>query len=351
MLTTLALLSGVALAQEPPPPPPPAAVAQPTVGVPRPEATAEAVPFRVTVVPGIGWNASPNAQVDGFSTGFVGQAASVDGIDAQVAVSIVEGAVDGVQASAGLSMAQRVDGVQLSAGANLVEEGVDMAQLSAGVNIAGGEVRGLQAAGGANIAERVDGLQTAPLNIADEVRGVQAGVVNVGGDVDGLQVGLVNVARTSKVSIAPLNFIGDGLHRVDIWSSESALLSGGVKFGSKHVYTLIAAGWVGEEQTWWTFGGGFGVHLQKDRLWAEIDDSAWGVASGNVVAPGVHNKLRMQVGLDLVHRHLAPFVGVSVNTWFGTGQVTPRAVNDLPSRMADGGRVVTWPGVHAGVSF
>jgi len=368
MLTTMfAVLGAAALAQDAPPA---AAVSQPddapVEAVRAVRAVPDEVAFRITVLPGMGMNAAPDARVDGFSTGFVGQARQVDGIDGQLGVSVVAGRVDGVQASGLLSMAEEVDGVQLSATANLVEGDVEMMQLSGAVNsaggdvlglqgagavnLAGGEVVGVQAAGAVNIAEAVDGIQAAPLNITDRAKGVQAGVVNVGGDVDGLQLGVVNVARTSKVSIAPLNFIGDGLHRVDVWASESAVVSGGVKFGSRHVYTLLAAGWVGQDQPWWTFGGGFGVHLQRDRLWAEVDDSVWGVASGNVLAPGVHNKLRLQVGVDLVDRHVAPFAGVSVNTWFGTGQITPRA-RDLPSRLAEGGRVVTWPGIHAGISF
>ena len=314
MLTTLAIAFTAALAQEPAPaaPPAPAAIAQPAAALIPKAAPAEDgeedVAFRFTVVPGIGWNAQPDATVDGFSTGFVGQAAAVDGVDAQLGLSIVEGRVDGVQASVGLSMAEEIDGLQLSSMVNLVDGEVRVGQLSGAVNVAGGDVVGLQgagfvniaggnvhgvqaaaavniaggeqsegvqASGGVNIADGIEGIQAAPVNIAETVEGAQAGVLNIGGDVDGLQIGVINVARTSKVSIAPLNFIGDGLHRVDVWSSESAVVSGGLKFGSKHVYTLLAAGWVGEDQPWWTWGGGFGVHIQHDRLWAEIDDSVW----------------------------------------------------------------------------
>lgn len=311
----LALLLATAFAQDAPPPPP---VLRPAAPV---DTAAEPVEsFRITVLPGLGWHAAPGARIDGLSLGFVGQAAAVDGVDAQVFGSVVQGDMDGVQASGWL-------------------------------NVAGGEASdAIQATGGLNVARDLDGLQLGTANVAQHVDGVQAGLLNVADDADGLQIGLVNVARTSEVAIAPINLIGDGLHRVDVWASESAMLSGAVKFGSKQVYTLIGAGWVNPEQAWWTFGGGLGIHAQRGRLWVEIDDSAWALASGPVLAPGVHNKLRLQVGVDLARRHLAPFAGVSINTWFGSGQVWPRAV-DLPQRIGAGRRIATWPGVHAGVSF
>jgi hypothetical protein len=376
MLTLTTLLATAALAQDAPPPPAAAVVGTPTVQ------PAETVSLRLSVLPGVGLGAAPDARVDGISLGLASHAASLNGIDAELGWSWVDGPVDGVQASTGFNVAHDLDGLQLAAGANWARGSVTMGQLAGGANLAEGDVSGLQGAGflnvatgrlsgvqasgflnvatgsgsegiqatgGLNVAGDLEGLQAAPMNVAGHVNGAQIGLVNVGGDVQGLQLGLVNIARTSDVSIAPLNFIGDGLHEVEVWTSESAVANVGVKFGSKYVYTLVGAGWVNVTQPWWTFGGGLGVHLPVDPLWFEIDDSAWAVASGNVLAPGVHNKLRAQVGLQLAE-HLAPFAGVSINTWVGSGAVWPRAVG-LPSRITAGQRIVTWPGVHAGVSF
>ena len=161
---------------------------------------------------------------------------------------------------------------------------------------------------------------------------------------------MVNVARTSDVSIAPLNFVGDGLHRIDLWTSESAVLSGAIKVGSKNVYTLIGAGQVNPTQPWWTFGGGFGLHLPVGPAWLELDDSGWALAQGYLVAPGAYNKLRLQMGVDLVHDHVAPFAGVSVNTWVGDGSVAPRAVG-MPESRDPGNHIVSWPGFQVGLSF
>jgi hypothetical protein len=322
--------------------------------------------LKVSLAPGVGLSASPETAVDGLGLGVFSMSPSFRGLDAELAVSWVEGPMTGVQTAVGLTVAHDVDGMQASSGLAWARGDVTLAQLSAGASIAEGNVRGLQASSGLSVAGgTVTGLQTAPLvvadgvdgvqagvlSIADHVRGAQFGVVNVGGDVNGLQLGVVNVARTSKVSIAPLNFVGDGLHRVDVWASESAVGSIAAKFGSRHVYTLVGAGLVNPNQPWWTFGGGFGVHLPTGPVWLEVDDSVWSLAAGNVLVPGFHNKLRAQVGVDLVKGHLAPFAGVSINTWYGLGKVAPRAVGGLPEWADTTRRVVAWPGVHAGVSF
>lgn len=342
----------------------------PAVTVTRRDAPADApetVSLRVSVLPGIGIGASPEAAIDGLSVGLVSRAAALDGVDAQLGLSWVDGPVDGVQGSAfaswargDLALAQLsgavglvggdLSGVQGAGGLNVVLGRMDGLQGAGGMNAALGGGSGLQGAGGMNLAGGAfDGVQAAPLNVARDLEGLQVGLVNVGRDVRGVQLGLVNVARTSQVSIAPINLIGDGLHRLDVWTSESAVGTAALKFGSKHVYTLIGAGWVNPGQAWWTWGGGLGVHLPVRPVWLEVDGTAWGVARGNVLAPGVHGKLRAQVGVDLA-KHLAPFAGVSVNTWTGDGSVAPRAIG-LPSSREGQGRFVAWPGLHAGVSF
>lgn len=362
MLPLLLSLSTAASAAEPEAP----TVAVLTRGEPESHEV-ETVSMRISVLPGIGIGASADAAVDGFSVGFVSRAVSLDGVDGEVGLSWVDGSVDGVQASAfaswaggDLRMLQAsaavgfvggdLEGVQAAGGANVVRGRMDGLQGSGGLNVALGGGSGVQGTGGLNLAGgSFDGVQAAPMNVARDLEGLQIGIVNVGRDVRGVQLGLVNIARTSQVSIAPINLIGDGLHRVDVWTSESAVGTAALKFGSKNVYTLIGAGWVNPEQAYWTWGGGLGMHLVLRPVWLEVDGTAWGVARGNVVAPGVHAKLRAQVGFDLTP-HLAPFAGVSMNTWTGDGSVTPRAFG-IPSSREGQGRFVAWPGLHAGVSF
>ncbi|MCB9684092.1 MAG: hypothetical protein H6738_00920 [Alphaproteobacteria bacterium] len=352
------LLVNLAFAAEPPPT---AAIVADTATRP---ADDEPTSFRVTIVPGVGLNADPNQVVDGFSVGGIGMAQELHGFDAQLGMSWVDGEMSGFQATFGLAEAGSVDGWQVSSGVAWSRGDVRVLQ-GAMLSVAEGSVDGVQV-GLANLALGDDsegvqlglfdlagglrGVQGSMVNVAREVHGAQIGLVNVGGDVKGLQLGLVNVAKTSDVSIAPLNFVGDGLHRIDIWTSESAVLSGAIKFGSKNVYTLVGAGQVNTTQPWWTFGGGFGVHLPAGPVWIELDDSVWALAQGLLVAPGATNKLRLQVGFDLLHDHIAPFAGVSVNTWAGDGSVAPRAIG-VPESRDPGHHFVSWPGFQVGLSF
>ena len=342
----------------------------------------DATHFRITVVPGLGMNAAADSDVDGLSVGLLGRAKSLEGIDGQAFLSWVDGDVQGAQLSGFVSTAGgAVEGVQGSgffnyaAGADLQASGfanlatgdVAYGQLSGFANVAtgdvhgvqgsgflnvatGGEFNGVQASGGLNISGDLTGVQAGLVNVGKEVDGIQAGLLNVGTQTHGLSLGLVNIAKESDaVTLAPFNFIGNGIHNVDIWASESSAVTIDAKFGGKYVYTLLGAGTVRINDPWWTFGFGMGAHIPAKLAWLEVDASGWGIASGNQLAPGVHSKLRGTVGLNL-SKHFQPFVGASANTWWSDGSVTARA-SGLPVGKARQGRVTSWPGVHAGVQF
>lgn len=353
----------------------------PAALTPRSPSPSAPVAGRLVFVPGIGWNAAPDQSVTGFSTGVIAHGQDLEGVDLQWVGSWLNGTADGVQMAMAYTVAHDVSGIQTAMGFAWAKGNVDVAQLSvgasvaegrvhglqasaglvwagegfrgiqasSGLNVAGGTSEGIQATAGVNVADRLDGVQAAPVNVAKEVQGLQLGLVNVGKRVDGVQLGLVNIAETSDVSIAPINLVKDGLHRVDVWASESATATVAAKIGSKHVYTVAGVGWIRPDQSWWTFGGGFGVHLQKDIVWTEVDATVWGVADGMRLAPGMHHKLRGSVGLELAPA-LQPFAGVSINGWYGTGQVWPRAI-DLPLQTSPDRRYAMWPGAHVGVSF
>lgn len=357
-------------------------VLTPTVLTPRAAPSeGHTVPFRLALVPGVGIGASPGTSVEGLSLGILAHGKDHEGVDAQLAGSWLTGRMEGVQTalaytvadevhgvqatlgvawatgdvsvgqfSNGINVAEgHVDGVQATLGINIARQDLRGLQASSGLNVAGGDVEGVQATLGLNLAGQMEGVQVGSVNVAEDLEGAQIGWLNVGKEVKGLQLGLVNIAETSDVSIAPINLIGDGLHRVDVWASESAVASVAAKIGSKHVYTLGGVGWVGLDQPWWTFGGGFGAHLQKQRVWLEIDASAWAIAKGAQIVPGIHNKLRAQVGVE-VAKAFQPFAGVSLNGWYGIGNVWPTSA-ELPTHIAPDRRVVYWPGLHAGVSF
>ncbi len=331
----------------------------------------------IAVAPGIGWNASPDDAVHGTSLGLLTHHHSVRGLQLALA-SWADHGVRGAQASSlvavsgGLStgfqgaglvtvaehqrglqgagvfaMADTLEGVQASAIAALARD-VEGLQATAFLGVAD-ELRGVQATGGVNLARELTGTQLGLLNIGRCVQGAQVGLVNIGGHVRGAQLGLLNVARrVDGTSVGALSLIGNGLHEVDIWTSESATTIADVKVGGRHVYTLVGAGLLQPRSDGWTLGVGWGVHIPVGRAWLEADASAWGLARGSAVVPGVHGKLRASAGVQL-HDHVAPFVGLSLNGWLGDGSVMPRA-DGGPGVWSRSG-AATWPGLHAGVQF
>lgn len=364
-----------------------------TEAVERPAATVIQVPSpapaepdvvrgRVVLVPGVGYRARGDATVDGLSLGLaLSRAEELRGVDLSAGANWVDGDLTGVQASGFASVAWgEVKGVQASgfvaaAGSadvqasgflNYADEHVGVAQLTGGANVLRGGFEGLQASGfaniaveestgaqlsgGANFAGELEGVQAAPLNVARELKGAQVGLLNVGGEVKGTQVGLVNIAKSVEgESIGLLSFVGNGIHRFDVWASDTSTATLDFKLGSKSIYTIAGIGYVRPGETWWTTGLGMGGHVPVGPGWVEIDGMGWMVAEGNAIAPGVLSKVRLSAGLQLA-KHIAPFAGVSANVWTGTGTVVPRAIG-LPDARNEEGTVVMWPGIHAGVQF
>ncbi len=289
-------------------------------------------PLKVSILPGLGFAAASDRPVDGIAVGFVTRSPRVEGLDASL-VTVVDGTIEGGQFGI----------ITVSKG------GVQGGQAAAGLSIAKGFSRGLAVSGGIAVAESWQGVVAAPMTVVSELDGVQMGMLNVGGSGKGAMVGFVNVAKSlDGPAIGLVNIIGDGMFHVDTWVSESALLSGAVKFGSKTTYTLIGAGWVRPDGPWWTAGWGLGVHLPARFVFVESDITAWMVAEGSLVLPGVHGKLRAQLGLPLAKR-FSPFAGASLNGWWGSGDAWPLLVG-LPSSDRQH-RVVFWPGLHAGIQW
>jgi hypothetical protein len=357
------------------------------------------VQTQVAVVPGVGLNASPDVDVDGLAVSVYGRNHNMRGVDLSLGLNWTEGEMNGAQlALFGSVAAQEMRGVQGSTffGLQGGGEGLQASGLALGTgNFQGvqsgwlgaynagdfdglqvgtfaaltkGSFRGVSASAfataalgeysqgaqlsmGLNYARGLEGAQIGLLNIGGSVRGAQVGLLNIGGHVKGAQVGLINVAkRLDGPGIGLASFSGNGILHLDVWTSESAIASAGLKFGSQYMYTIVGAGLVQPNDDWWTFGGGFGGHIPAGDLWIESDLTAWGVATGNALVPGVHTKLRATAGLPIAER-FTPIAGVSLNAWAGEGTIRPRATGGLPSSTNDAGRVVFWPGMHAGVQF
>jgi hypothetical protein len=290
---------------------------------------------------------------------------------AQLAVGLnyVGGSLDGLQAVSGANVVQGdFRGAQLSAGANYAAGKVDGAQLAAGINASGGAARGVQlagglnlatafrgvqAAGGASLAGTMTGLQLSPVNLAGDVNGLQLGVVSYAHQMSGAQVGVVNVSARSRgfklgvVNIARehdgeaigiINLIGDGIHSVAAYATDTMLSNVAVKLGSRHVYTSLIFGYnPGDRLSGTTLQSnnqrvGFGLGLGYRKALAmgrlkmlEIEASSMSVRSGfssqgssNDVSVGFDGNspllasARVVVGVQLWGRLMA-IAGISDN--------------------------------------
>lgn len=166
-----------------------------------------------------------------------------------------------------------IEGGQVSFGANVSAGDVDGAQLAFGSNIATGSVRGVQIAG-INVAGNVDGAQVGIVNVAKKVRGLTFGLVNVADDIDGVAIGLANVTKSG------------GVHPV-AWGSSATYANAGIKFATKHTYTIIAGHYTHDTGHGLNFnsrdfvGGGFfiGGHIPVGKAFADIDLGFSGLAA------------------------------------------------------------------------
>jgi hypothetical protein len=183
-------------------------------------------------------------------------------------LNFADGAYEGAQIVSGANVAHgSLHGAQLAGGINYTGGAFQGAQLSGGANIVHGPAEGLQAAGGASlatsmhglqmaggasIAGTVEGVQLAPVNLAGGANGLQLGVVNYATEDAGAQLGVVNVSSRSRgfkfgvINISRehdgetfgiLNLIGNGIHDVAAYATDTMLSNLALKLGSQHIYT------------------------------------------------------------------------------------------------------------------
>jgi len=134
-------------------------------------------------------------------------------------------------------------GMQIGLVGNAVGRGLEGAQITLGSNVAVGAVSGAQLAFGVNVAtEAMRGLQVAGINVAGDVKGMQLGLINVAGKVDGATIGVINVA--DDVDGVPLGLVSvtrsGGVHPT-FWGSSATVGNVGVRFATRHTYTMVAA--------------------------------------------------------------------------------------------------------------
>jgi hypothetical protein len=302
--------------------------------------------------------------VDGYSRGFVtGGAFNVirgDAIGLYPAggVNVVgKDSTSALVAGGVNAVGGNLNGSMIAGGLNLARKDANGWMVAGGANLVGGNAVGWQASGGIDlVGKSMKGLQTAPINVAKEMTGAQIGVINVAGTATGAQIGVINVAKEMDgAPIGVINIIGDGMHDVAVWTSETTQGTVALKLGSKHVYTILGVGGSSYKTGYWSTVGGIGGHKDFGKAWVELDGLLQDINHGPLFME--HNQeplltsARIGVGYDVVAR-LAPFVGVSYNLAIpvnGIGFDDP--VSPVRGTQWGNSNVTWWPGFFAGVQY
>jgi hypothetical protein len=298
---------------------------------------------QVTVGANVLWGTGRGLQL---SVGGNYAAGSFLGAQIATGLNIARGDVRGAQLATGLNLAgSTMSGLQMASGANIASQNSEGAQIAAGFNLAAQSIRGAHIAGGVNLAREVHGAQIAPLNLAGSTSGVQLGVVNLASHGSGFSFGVINVAREHDgETFGVLNLIGNGVHSLAAYATDTMLGNIELKLGSRHLYTAFQFAYqpgddmaAGPEQFQYKsrrYGLGMGLGyrqpLSLGRLhFLEVEGSAlslrsrfsshaFGFAREGGDQPLLAS-LRALVGIAITSE-LSAIVGVSANTaiaWSG----------------------------------
>jgi hypothetical protein len=314
------------------------------------------------------------------------------GLQTTVGANIVGSDVHGVQMAVGANVAGgRLSGAQLGVGANVVSDDSNGWQVASGANVAAHGLRGAQIAAGINYAGAISGAQIAPINTAGKVDGLQLGVINVVGEGAGGQVGVLNLAKHSRgftfgvLNIAGkhdgeafglVNLIGDGIHSVALYATESMLGNLSLKLGSRHLYTAFefalqpgdALDTSAERFTYSSRRYGFGMALgwrqplvfSKFR-YVEVEAGTLSIrnhfsSSGYGFSSDGHHpllaSLRVQTGIEIGYG-LNALVGLSYHVAIAwSGRDLNLAPNFLQTSQRSGQTTVhEYPGLLAGIQY
>jgi hypothetical protein len=271
-----------------------------------------------------------------------------------------------------------LSGAQVAVGANFVREDSHGWQVGVGANVAAKKLTGAQLGAGINYADTIHGAQLAPINYAGTADGLQWGVVNVVGEGSGGQLGVLNLARHSRgFTAGVLNLIGDGIHSVAAYATESMVGNLSLKLGSRHLYTAFQFAFQpgndlasdSEHYKYGTQRFGFGLALgwRQPLAYARFryleveagtlsirhhfSNDSYGLSSDDDDPP-LLGSLRVQTGIE-IGAGLHAIVGVSYNVaigWHGRDlDLTP---NFLQTVQHSGQTTVReYPGLVAGIQY
>lgn len=315
--------------KEPPPVPAPAVIPAPAPGA---EAPLLPVPFGFDFLPHVGTSSALKGRDLRFvSFNLIGGYA---------------GALRGFELAGMVNIERRfASGLQIAGVSNVVLGPVDAVQIAGVGNVASGDVRGLQIGGVFNLAERVQGVQI-------------GGVFNLAARVRGVQIGVINVARKTDLAIGVVNINREGRTHLDVWGSDTGILSAGVKHGGDYYHWIYGVG-VRPSRARTDLAGiiGLGGHAPiGSRLFLDVD-----ALLQMLVGPKLDKKslgslvtFRAVLGVHAVPK-VAFYVGPTLNLYWSDNDSGARLPLFGDRLVRDGGgsgrSVRVWPGFVLGAQF
>ncbi len=263
--------------------------------------------------------------------------------------------LSGIELGFGVNrVTDRAAGLQFALGANVADNQMFGAQIALVTNLNLKQGSGLQASFGYNMARAFNGVQFGAVNVSQTHRGMQVGLLNVSGKLDGVQLGLINVAEDADLSLGLLNFVDKGLLHLDAWGSDTGIMQLGIRFGSRHTYTLLTAGSdLLRDRQRWTAGVGLGLHFPFwSRFFVNVD------ILGQVLQRGLRfqkqstsllGQARLIAGLR-IFKYFGVFAGVTANMTLAD-EDNRNVGNLIPDYAYRKSEMAVWPGFVLGIQI
>lgn len=228
-------------------------------------------------------------------------------------VNVAGGETRGSQISGFLNFnSKNVSGLQLTGFLNMAKN--SDVQISGFVNLTGENK--VQIGGFNNFASSSDGAQIAGFTnmVWKDLNGVQiSGFFNFAKTVNGAQIAAVNVANSveSGFVFGVVNFIKEGLHRIELEHNDLTDFNLNYKSGTKHFYSTVSAG-IDPKNELWSYGWGLGTEIGiGESFYTDLELSVHNIQSTDRFIKGHSNDYRFNVSLgyqlnDLLGINLGP---------------------------------------------
>ena len=198
------------------------------------------------------------------------------------------------------------------------------------------------------------------VNVSGDLTGAQIGVVNIARKMKGTQIGVVNYAdELNGAPIGVFSFVRKGQIHVDLWASETSVANVALKTGSKHVYSILAAGIHPSDPYRFSYGIGIGGHIPRGSKFVNVEALGFQVYEDIAEADGwddkTHtiSKIRLIGGWEIKPR-ISVFAGLIFNVFVSNvndGENIAIASFYEYTDDEDKRWVRMWPGFVAGVQF